>query len=174
MRYIIQPLIRILARLALVVLVGCDTSKRPADTAIDQEPVRIAFTTLQKALKAHDAEQIWGLLDKSSQEDAEAAAKLWKMHLAAADAAEVKKKLGISPEELAKLDGKGFLKTEAFYEKEIEEIHQAQKIEDIKIDRDTAMVRYPDPGKQGDFDKVNFVRQDGQWKARLAMEKPKP
>jgi hypothetical protein len=157
------------------IILGCGgpTAPAPQPASSDKEQIETAFTTLQSALKDRKAEQIWDLVDKQSQTDAEREAKAWKDHLAKADADKVKKDLGISPEELAKLDGKGFLKTEAFYEKETKELAKVKKIDEVKLEgKDRATVFYPDEDKPGERDHVKFFREGGKWKARLKMEPP--
>jgi hypothetical protein len=158
--------------LLVALTVGCtgSTSSTPSP-AQDESKVKAAFEDVQKALKAKDADKIWGLLDSTSQKDADRAAKAWQDKLAKAEPDQIKKDLGISAEELPKLTGKSFLKTEAFFEKEIDELAKSTKIETIKVEGDKATVSYKDP--KGETDKVAFARQDGQWKVRLSMEMPK-
>jgi hypothetical protein len=158
--------------LLLALAAGCtgSTSSTPSPSQ-DEAKVRAAFEDVQKALKAKDADKLWGLLDSTSQKDADRAAKAWQDKLAKAEPDQIKKDLGISADELPKLTGKSFLKTEAFFEKEIDELAQSTKIDNIKIEGDKATVFYKDP--KGETDKVTFTRQDGQWRVHLDMEMPK-
>ena len=93
--------------------------------------MRQKFAELQSAIKNRDAEKLWALLDARSQTDAERAAKNVQTAYNQAGAEEKKKQeeaLGLSGTELAKLDGKGFLKTKRFQKKHHE-------IPDGKIDK---------------------------------------
>src|SRR5262249_47172083 len=101
---------------------------------------------------------------------ADRAAEAWKKAYAGADTDKVKKAVGVTPDELAKLTGQSFLKTEAFFEKEIDELAKTKGIEQVKIEGERAVVSYKDPG--GQTDKLTFNRQVGQWKAHLQMEMP--
>jgi len=169
MRYCIVAVCGIL----VLAVLGCSNTAPSAAAASEQEQVKAAFVTLQKALKDRNVDQVWDLLDKVSQADAEKQAKAWKDHLGKAEADKVKKDLGITLDELAKLNGKSYLRTEAFFEKEIEELVQTKEIQEVKIDpsrKDEATVYYLDP--KGERDHVKFFRQGGKWLARLKMEGP--
>src|SRR5262245_55314284 len=89
-------------------ITGC-TSAPAGDP---QAQAKAAFESLQQALKAKDADKVWNLLDAESQADAGRAAKAWQEAYAKVEPDKTKKDLGISPEDLSKLDGKSFLKTE--------------------------------------------------------------
>jgi hypothetical protein len=68
---------------------------------------------------------------------------------------------------LAKLDGKGFLKTKRF-QKKYHEIPEG-KIDKVDIQGESATIYFLDD--EGDKEKAIFLRQDGQWKAWLTMPK---
>jgi hypothetical protein len=68
---------------------------------------------------------------------------------------------------LAKLDGKGFLKTKRFH-KRYHDI-PGGKIDKVEIQGESATVYFLD--EESDKEKANFLRQDGQWKAWLTMPK---
>jgi hypothetical protein len=154
---------------ALLLLAGCAGGGKPeGGPNKDEAPVREAFTALQEAIKAKDADKIWALLDEDSQADAERAARDVRDSYAKADAAErakQEKALGLSGEKLAALDGKGFLKTSRFHGK-YDEIPDS-KIEKITIGGDNAAVNYLEP--DGDKEKLVLVRQAGKWKFTVPM-----
>jgi len=171
MRYSILPVLAM-----ILVALGCSgTSSTPAPAAASPEDqVKAAFVTLQQAVKDQKTDEIWELLDKNTQTRANEVAADWKKKLASADAEEVKKLMGLSPEELGKLTGKDFLKTKAFTDdKEIKEMARASNDIQVKIDsKDRATVSYPDEEKADNRDHVKFVRQEGKWKALLDMKPP--
>jgi hypothetical protein len=172
------PILRTSPLLILALAVGCSnpttpTTKTPTQaTGGDEAQVKAAFAAVTGALKAHDAEKLWPLLDSDTQADAERAAKAWKEAYAKADADKLKKDLGITSDELAKLTGQGFLKTEPFKDdKRLEELAEHKKIEQVKVDGNQATVEYIEP--DDDKETLKFSRQDGQWKVRLKMPMPK-
>jgi hypothetical protein len=156
----------------LVLAFGCASwTERPA--AGDEGPVREAFVALQAALRARDAEKVWQLLDADSQADAERMAKAIRAAYAKANPegkAEQEKALGLSGTELAALGGPGFLKTHRFLGR-YDEIPDG-KIEKITVQGDRAIVNYVEP--DGDKEKLNLVKQDGQWKVSVPMPKGTP
>jgi hypothetical protein len=164
--------LRLLPAILIGLLAGC-TGGSPSQPAAggdaDKDKVKAAFEAVQQAVKARDADKLWNLLDSDSQADAERAAKAWKEKYAMAEAEKVKKDLGVSAEELAKLAGSSFLKTEPFHNK-YEELSQS-KMKDVKVAGEQASVDYVEP--DGDKEVLKFSRQSGQWKARLMMPMPK-
>jgi hypothetical protein len=147
--------------------VGCSTPKTTAPRE-DEGVLRQAFTALQEALKAKDADKLWDLLDADSQADAERAAEsLRKAYAEASEAekAEQAKNLGVKPAGLAKLTGKGFLRTRRFLGK-YDEI-PGSKVEKVTVQGDSATVNYLEP--DGDKEKLKLVRQKGAWKVSLRM-----
>jgi hypothetical protein len=153
-----------LGSLSVIVALIAGCTNAPSGGGDPQTQVKTAFESLQAALKAKDADKIWGLIDKDSQADAERAAKAWKEEYAKADADKTKKDLGITADDLAKLDGKSFLKTEAFHAGKIDELVKG-KFEKATVLGDSAVVNYIEPDQ--DKEKLNMTRQDGQWKANI-------
>jgi hypothetical protein len=160
----------------ILVALGCSsTPSSPVSAgASPEDQVKTAFATLQEAIKDQKTDEIWALLDKNTQTAADEAAAAWKKKFAATDAEEVKKLMGIGPDELGKLTGKGFLATKPFADdKEIKEMVKASNDIQVKMDsKDRATVSYPDEEKPGNRDHVKFVKQDGKWKAMLEMKGP--
>ncbi|HLJ95637.1 MAG TPA: hypothetical protein VKU02_20845 [Gemmataceae bacterium] len=153
-----------------LVICGALGCAKPTNVSPDgsEAPVRETFTAVQTALKARDADQLWKLLDHESQADAERAAKAVQGNYAKADAQEKSaqaKALGLPAEQLAGLDGMGFLKTKRFHGK-YDELSES-KIDKVTVQGDKATVAYTEP--DGDKEKINLVRQDGQWKISLPM-----
>jgi hypothetical protein len=155
------------AFVCVLVVVGCSkTTQRPASG--EEGAVRETVAAVQAALKAGTADKLWQLLDKESRDDAERAAKAIQATYTKADAkekSELEQALGLPGGELAGLTGAEFLKTKRFHGKYGE-------LADSKIDKvtpqgDKAVVAYTEP--DGDKEKLNLVRQDGQWKVSLAM-----
>jgi hypothetical protein len=134
----------------------------------DEQTVKEAFEAFQAAIKAKDAEKLWGLLDSDSRGDAERAAKAIKAAYAKASAeqkAELEKKLGLAGDELAKLTGAGFLKTKRFLGK-YDEV-PGSKIEKVTVQRNSAKVQYVE--EDGDKETMKLIRQDGKWKLSVPM-----
>lgn len=159
--------------LVLAVALGC--SSKPSDRPVtvtatgEEDALRKKFAQLQSAIESHDADKIWALLDARSRADAERAANDIQTAYNRAGAEEKAKQEeahGLSGTELAKLDGKGFLKTKRF-QKKYHDIPDG-KIEKVDIQGENATVHFLDE-EEGDKEKAIFVRQDGQWKAWLTM-----
>src|SRR5262249_31087832 len=130
---------------------------------------RQAFTALQKAIKARDAEAIWKLADSDSQSDAERAAKAVKAAFGKAkDKSEFEKKYGLSAKELADMTGKLFIKSNRFHGKYYEV--PDSKVESVMVKGDTGRLTYLE--EDGDKLKFSLVRQKGQWKFTIPMPKP--
>jgi hypothetical protein len=159
-----------LASLLFIVALVAGCTNAPSGGGDPQAQVKTAFDSLQAALKAKDADKIWGLIDKDTQADADRAAKAWKEEYAKADADKTKKDLGITADELAKLDGKSFLKTEAFHAGKIDELAKG-KFDKATVLGDSAVVNYIEPDQ--DKEKLTMTKQDGQWKAKLSVAMPK-
>ena len=158
--------------LCMAVVLGCSSkpSDRPVTGTGEEDAVRKKFAELQSAIKSHDAEKLWALLDVRSRADAERVAKNIQTAYSQAGAEEKTKQeeaLGLSGTELAKLDGKGFLKIKRFQKK----YHDVPgcKIDKVDIQGENATVYFLD--EEGDKEKAIFLRQDGQWKAWLTMPK---
>jgi hypothetical protein len=153
--------IRIL-RIALALLAAW--AVRPALLpAADEDDVRTAFKDFQQAIKAGDPEKVWALLDKSSQQEAEKAAKTLRDGYDKADAkkkAEIEKAMGLSADEMAKLTGKLYTKSKRFLGKWHEV--PGSKIKEVTIAGDKATILYIE--EDGDKVQMAAVRQDGKWK----------
>ena len=158
---------------------GC--AEKPADRAPGagetaeeaEKAVRKKFAEVQAALKPPDADRLWALLSVKSRAAAETEAKVIRTSCEQASASEKlvqEKDLGLSGQELAGLTGKGFLKTRRFQRK----YHEVpdSTIERVTASGDTATVYFDEP--DGDKEKLIFVREEGQWKAWMAMPKKKP
>jgi hypothetical protein len=158
------------AGLLFVALTGCSTKPTERPTTDEEGIVRGMFAELQSAIKSHDADKLWGLMDSKSRAEAEKTAKDIQAAHAKASAEEKAKQeeaLGLTGTELAGLAGQGFLKSKRFQNK-YHELPDSQ-IEKVTVQGDNATVHYLEP--DGDHEKMIFVRQDGQWKVWLAMPK---
>jgi hypothetical protein len=147
----------------LVFLIGCSSPSSSTATTKDEEKVREAFTSLQKALKAKDGKTLWSLLDEDSQADAERAAKTVRDLFAKSDQAkrtELEKQLGLGASQLKDLTGQGYLGGGRF-------IGKWHEIPDSKIDKvvvqgDRATLHYIEEDE--DKEKLTLVRKSGEWK----------
>ena len=153
----------------LVFTPGCSKTTDIAPGSVEG-PVRESFAALQAALKTRDGDKLWKLLDSESRAEAERAAKAVQATYAKADPTEKsdqEKALGLAGTQLAALTAADFLKSKRFHGK-YEELSES-KIDKVTIQADKATVAYTEP--DGDKEKVNFVREDGQWKVSLPMPK---
>jgi hypothetical protein len=167
---------------SLVVIVwfaaGCagkpgDRAPRAGETAEAAETgVRQKFAEIQAAIKARDADRLWGLLSGKSRAEAEKEAQAIRATYKKATAAEraaLEKELGVGGQELAKLTGPGFLETRRFLRKYEDVV--GSTITRVTASGDSAMVYFDD--REGDHEKMVFLREGGQWKAWLTMPKAK-
>jgi hypothetical protein len=131
----------------------------------DEEPARQVFTAFQAALKARDGAKLWDLLDKDSQADAEKAAKVLQADydkLSPQAKTEREKLLGLTGDELAKLTGPHFLKSNHFLGAKPYDELPGSTIDSVAIQGDEAVVSYTELDKEKQ--KLTLTRQDGQWK----------
>jgi hypothetical protein len=162
----------------MLLVLGCTASDGTPSKSTDQsketdknkEPVRLAFTAFQAAVKARDSEKLWNSLDSDSRTDADRAAKTIRTayeKASADDKAKLEMELGLSSADLVMLTGAGFLKSDRFHGK----YHEVadSKIDDITVQGDKATVAYTE--EDGDKEKLVLHRQDGQWKVSVAMPK---
>jgi hypothetical protein len=160
------------AALLLAAAADFDRSSAFAAAPDAEGEVRAAFTDLQAVIRSKDADKLWALLSARSRADAEKAAKEARTAYEKADAAEKAKlaeALGLSGEKVAKLTGSGFLETKRV-RKKCEELAES-KVTKVTAGADSATVYFDEP--DGDHEKIFFVREDGRWKAWLAMPKSK-
>ena len=132
--------IRLAALLALPLLVvgsGCTPTPPPAEGK-EEKPVREASAAFQDALKAHDGDKLWDLIDADSRAGAERAAKA------------------------KNLSAKDFLKSDHFCgQKALDEVQEG-KIEKVSVQGEKATVTFVAP--DGDHEKLKLVREGSQWK----------
>ena len=130
---------------------------------LDEDDVRAAFKEFQQAIKAGDADKIWPLLDKTSQETVEKAAKSLRDGYDKADAkkkAELEKAFGLSADEMAKLTGKVYTKSKRYLGKYNEV--PGSKVEKVTVSGEKATIFYVE--EDGDKVEMAASRQDGKWK----------
>ena len=133
-----------------------------------QDEVRQAFASLQKAIKASDADAIWCLIDSDSQADANRAAKaVQAAYGKAKDKADFEKRYGLVAKDLIDMNGKLFVKSNRFHGKYYEV--PGGKIDSITIKGDKARVNFTE--EDGDKEKISLVRMKSQWRFTLPMPK---
>src|SRR5262245_53760320 len=135
----------------------------PTALAVEEDQVKEVFTTFQTSGMAKDGDKLWDIFDTSSREAAEKKAKIFKDAYAKANAdkkKEVEKKLGLTADEMANLNGKTYLKSTDYYGKYYEV--PGGTIEKIAIDDKKATVFVKE--EDGDKEKYDLVNQDGKWK----------
>ena len=133
-----------------------------------EDDIRGAFGQLQKAVKARDADKIWGLVDADTQADANRAAKtVAAAYAKTKDKTDFEKKYGLSAKELADMSGKLFIKSNRFHGKYYEV--PDSKVTGVTVKGDTAKLMFVEE----DGDKITFplVKQKGEWKFVLKMPK---
>jgi hypothetical protein len=157
-----------------VCLMGCNPAankNNPGDAAKKAEDeIKQAWTGLQAAIKAKDADKIWEFLDKNTQSAAEREAKAASQafgKLADKDKADYEKRVGLTAKELADMTGKLYAKSAVFYGKN-HEIPDS-KIDKITVTGETGMLY----SIEDDGDKVNFplALEKSQWKFKLETPK---
>jgi hypothetical protein len=152
----------------VVFAAGCSPKPAGPPAADEEGAVRARFAELQSAIKDRDADKLWLLLDTRSQGDAERSAKAIQAAYAKAapeEKAKQEEALGLPGTELARLTGKGFLKSKRFQDR-YREVPES-KIEKVEVQGDSATVHYLEP--DGETEKAILVRQDGSWKVWLTM-----
>ena len=137
--------IRWVGLLCTALALGC--AKTTELSRADEEGVvRKQFAELQTALRDRDADKLWTLLDGRSQADAERAAKTIRKDYTEAkpeEQAEQERSLGLTGAELAKLTGKGFLKSKRFQDR-YREVPDSN-IDKVEVQGDSATVHYLEP-----------------------------
>jgi len=156
-------------------LVGCNppaAKDKPADASKkSEEEIKTAFATLQAAIKAKDADKIWSLLAKDSQDDTDREAKAVKeafSKLAEKDKPEYEKKVGLSAKELTEMTGKLYVKSKSFFTGKADEIPDS-KLDKVVVAGESGTVHYIED--DGDKEKLVVVREQGQWKFAVPVAK---
>ncbi len=156
-------------------LAGCNPSTPASKTADppkkSEEEIKQAFSSLQSAIKAKDADKIWGLLAADSRADSEREGKAVKeafSKLADKEKSDFEKKIGLSAKEIADMTGKLYVKSASFFTGEVDELPDS-KIDRIVLTGETGMLHYTE--EKGDKEKLPVVREEGQW--RFAVPVPK-
>jgi hypothetical protein len=156
--------------LGLLLACGCSrpliTTGTVPSRADAEEQVKAAFAAVQKALKEHNADDLWALLDEDSRSDAERTAEAWQ-EAAKDKSRKTQDELGLSADAVAKLSAKDFLKSKPFLGKYDELV--TSKLDEVSVHSDQAVARYTEA--DGDKEKLDFSYVGGQWKVRLRMPK---
>jgi hypothetical protein len=154
---------------------GCSKATSPPSSGKPggaEAEVRQKFAEIQSLCKAKDDDRLWALLSSKSRADAEKEAEAVRIAYEKGDAkqrADLEEKSGLPKAELAKLTGKGLLKTKRFRHK-LDEIGEGT-VTRVTAAEDNATVEFDEP--DGDKEKLRFVREDGQWKAWMSIPKVK-
>jgi hypothetical protein len=155
-------------------LVGC-AAKAPENKAKEtaqkgEEEIKQAFASLQDAIKTKDADKIWNLLDKDSQDDADREARIVKESYAKlpdTDKAGLEKKMELTAKELTGMSGKDYVKSKRFYGKHHE--IPGSKVDRITVAGAGATLVFIE--EDGDKITTKLARDNGQWKFNLEIPK---
>jgi hypothetical protein len=145
---------------------GSGSGASPEAKAADEAAVRARFAELQAGAK--DDEKVWALMDEMSKAAAEKKAQQVREEVAKLDAggkALAEKDYGLSAAELAKVTGKGLLKTKKMRH-ELEEMAES-RLDKVVIGADDATVHFVEPN--GKEERLRFVRRGGQWQAWMTI-----
>jgi len=146
--------------------VGCSgSSLKPSG---DDADIRELFTSFQDAMKAKDGKKVWNLLDADSQADAERAGEAIRAEFnkdLPEEKAALAKKLGLSVQAAGAMSGLDFINSTRFMGK-YDEIPES-KLDKITVTGDKATIEYIED--DGDHQKIQLNRQNGQWKLSLVM-----
>jgi len=156
-------------------IVGCNTSP-PANKSGDSskkgdDEIKQAFGSLQAAIKAKDADKVWDLLAKDSQQDTEREAKSVKEAFAKFSNDEknaYEKKTALSAKDIAELNGKAYVKSKMFFVGDVDELPDS-KLDKVVLSGDSGTVHYTE--EKGEKEKLAVVREQGQWKFALTIPK---
>jgi hypothetical protein len=160
----------------LAFLVGCGSTPSTGGSGKenDEEQVKVIFVALQKAIENKDADKIWGMLHKESQEDAERSAKILRDAYAKGTPEEktkLAKDQGLKGEDLAALKGAGFFTTKQFHKgHQIDEL-PTSKLDKIEITGNVAKVHYIEPDKDKETLTISREKAGSPWKVTLPMPK---
>jgi hypothetical protein len=151
-------------------LMGCTPASSPPPSQPLNEEIEQAWNRLKVAIKTKSGDQVWDLVDKDTQADADRQAKATKeafAKLADKDKGGYEKKLALSAKELADMTGKLYLQSGPFHAKH-HEIADS-KIEKTTVTGETATLIFVEP----DNDKVTvrLTREGGKWKFQLDVPK---
>lgn len=160
-----------------VSLLGCNRAA-PVNKGGDgdkksEAEIKTAFASLQAAIKAKDADKVWGLLARDTQKDAERQGKAVQeafANLPDADKPAYEKKVGLSAKELTEMTGKLYVKSSTFYSGETGEMPGA-KLEKVTAAGDSGSVVYKEDDGKGERETRSVVQEDGQWRFVLPVPK---
>lgn len=160
--------------IVLLVAAGCRESAERARER-EEDEVRETFAAVQDAIQATregNSDKVWGLLAADSKKAAERRAKRIRDDYAKASdelKAEYQDRLhNVSPAELAKLNGKSYLKTGAFYARWWEV--PGSTIDRVTVKGDRATVWYLE--SESAPTQMEFIKEEGEWKVALNIPEP--
>lgn len=147
--------------------------EKPGDnTKKSEEEIKQAFTALQAAIKAKDADKVWNLLAKDTQDDSGREGKRAQesySKLGEADKTAYEKKVGLSAKELSNMTGKLYAKSLTFYSGETGEMPDSVLKKVVVSSDSAATIHYVEDGGNGGKEKRPVVREDGQWRFVLPV-----
>jgi hypothetical protein len=155
---------------------GCTQPKKKKSAEAVKAEVAESFNRLQAAideLRKDDTDKLWALLAEKSQDDAAKKAKAFRTDFAKRDKeeqAEIAQQLGATAEEIRdKLSGFGYLRMmqPKLYERYLMVV--AAEVDHVTLDGDVATVYYRPDREVRDTKSVEFVREDGRWRAVLSI-----
>jgi hypothetical protein len=163
-----------------LLVTGCATAKKKKSPEAVKAEVAESFARLQEAideLRKDDAntEKLWGLLAEKSQDDAGKKAKAFRTDFAKRDQeeqADLAREVGATAEQIReKLTGFGYLRMmrPKLYERYWMMV--AAEVDHVNVTPagDEATVYYIPGDTERDKKSIDFVREDGQWRAILGI-----
>ena len=160
----------------LVLPAGCTPTKKKKKAEAVEAEVAESFGRLQEAiadLQKRQTEKLWDILSEKSQDDAARRAKAFRADFARRDKEEqvtIAQQLSATVEEIRdKLNGFGYvrMKHETIYDRYWMMV--AAVVDHVRLHGDEATVYYKPDDSERDMKSVDFVREDGQWRAILSI-----
>jgi hypothetical protein len=155
---------------------GCTPTKKKKSAEAVRADVAECFNKLQAAideLRDGDPEKLWELLAEQSKADAAKKAKAFRTDFAKRDKeeqAEIARKFGATVEEVRdKFSGLGYFRwmSDKIYERYF--LMVKAEVDHVTLDGDEATVYYRPDDATRNTKSVEFVREDGRWRAILSI-----
>jgi len=155
---------------------GCATTKKQKSREAVEAEVTESFVRLQAAideLRKGETENLWDLLAERSVDEATKKAKAFRADFAKRDKEEqeeIAQELGATADEIRdKLSPYGYFRIQRnkIYERYLMVV--AAEVDHVKLAGDEATVYYVADETNRDKKPIDFVREDGRWRAILSI-----